>query len=113
MPRNVVVIGTQWGDEGKGKSLIGSPNRCTASCAFRAATTPATRWSSTAKTVLRLIPSGMLHPHTTCYLGNGVVVSPADLMKEIGELEAAGVEVRSRLKIARLPGGRAVSRRRR
>ena len=50
--------------------------------------------------MLRLIPSGMLHPHTTCYLGNGVVVSPADLMKEIGELEAAGVEVRSRLKIA-------------
>lgn len=52
------------------------------------------------KTVLRLIPSGMLHERVQCFIGNGVVLSPEALFKEIDELEAAGVEVSSRLKIS-------------
>src|SRR6185295_7896807 len=52
------------------------------------------------KTVLRLIPSGILHQEVSVYIGNGVVLSPTALLEEIGELEAAGVEVRSRLKIS-------------
>ena len=101
MPRNVVVIGTQWGDEGKGKSLIGSPNRCTASCAFRAATMPATLVVNGSKD--GAAPDSVGHAASAHHLLSRQwrrVVSPADPMKEIGELEAAGVEVRSRLKIA-------------
>jgi adenylosuccinate synthase len=52
------------------------------------------------KTILRLIPSGIMHPTVTCYIGNGVVLSPEALLKEISELEAAGLDVRSRLKIS-------------
>src|SRR3546814_2076812 len=52
------------------------------------------------KTVLHLIPSGILRDDALCLIGNGVVLSPAALIKEIGELEEAGVEVRSRLKIS-------------
>lgn len=52
------------------------------------------------KTVLRLIPSGILHPHVTCYVGNGVVLSPEALLKEIDELEAGGLSVSSRLKVS-------------
>ena len=101
MPRNVVVIGTQWGDEGKGKIVDWLAEQVHGVVRFQGGHNAGhTLVVNGKKTVLRLIPSGMLHPHTTCYLGNGVVVSPADLMKEIGELEAAGVEVRSRLKIA-------------
>ncbi len=50
--------------------------------------------------MLRLIPSGILHPGVSVYIGNGVVLSPSALLQEIGELEAAGVEVRARLKIS-------------
>src|SRR5690606_34209912 len=52
------------------------------------------------KTILRLIPSGIMHPGVTCYIGNGVVLSPEALLKEIAELEAAGLDVRSRLQIS-------------
>ncbi len=101
MPRNVVVIGTQWGDEGKGKIVDWLAEQVHGVVRFQGGHNAGhTLVINGKKTVLRLIPSGILHPHTTCYLGNGVVVSPADLLKEIGELEAAGVEVRSRLKIA-------------
>ncbi|MFN3630277.1 MAG: adenylosuccinate synthetase, partial [Casimicrobiaceae bacterium] len=101
MPRNVVVIGTQWGDEGKGKIVDWLAEQVHGVVRFQGGHNAGhTLVINGKKTVLRLIPSGILHPHTTCYLGNGVVVSPADLLKEISELEAAGVEVRSRLKIA-------------
>ncbi|MCS6995688.1 MAG: adenylosuccinate synthase [Casimicrobiaceae bacterium] len=101
MPRNVVVIGTQWGDEGKGKIVDWLAEQVHGVVRFQGGHNAGhTLVIGGKKTILRLIPSGILHPHTTCYLGNGVVVSPNDLLKEIAELEAAGVEVRSRLKIA-------------
>src|SRR5690606_30294229 len=59
-----------------------------------------TLWINGRKTILRLIPSGIMHPHVTCYIGNGVVLSPEALLAEIGELEAAGLDVRSRLQIS-------------
>ena len=59
-----------------------------------------TLWVNGKKTILRLIPSGIMHPSVTCYIGNGVVLSPEALLKEISELEAAGLDVRSRLKIS-------------
>ncbi len=101
MPRNVVVIGTQWGDEGKGKIVDWLAEQVYGVVRFQGGHNAGhTLVIKGKKTVLRLIPSGILHPHTHCFLGNGVVVSPPDLLKEIEELEAAGVEVRSRLKIA-------------
>jgi adenylosuccinate synthase len=59
-----------------------------------------TLWVNGKKTILRLIPSGIMHPSVTCYIGNGVVLSPEALLKEIVELETAGLDVRSRLKIS-------------
>src|SRR5690606_21169028 len=57
-------------------------------------------WINGTKTILRLIPSGIMHPGVTCYIGNGVVLSPEALLKEIVELEQAGLDVRSRLQIS-------------
>jgi len=59
-----------------------------------------TLWIAGKKTILRLIPSGIMHPGMTCYIGNGVVLSPEALLREIEELEAAGVEVRARLRVS-------------
>ena len=72
-----IVVGTQWGDEGKGRSPTSSPRRCRWWCATRAATTPATRSSSTARpSPSSCIPSGVLYDHITPVIGNGVVVDP-------------------------------------
>ena len=61
-----------------------------------------TLWINGKKTILRLIPSGIMHPGVTCFIGNGVVLSPEALLKEIEELEAAGLDVRSRLRISEI-----------
>ncbi len=101
MARNVVVIGTQWGDEGKGKVVDWLTEHAHGVVRFQGGHNAGhTLVIGGRKTILRLIPSGILRTGSVCYIGNGVVVSPSDLLKEIGELEAAGVEVRSRLKIS-------------
>ena len=101
MGKNVVVIGTQWGDEGKGKIVDWLTEQAQGVVRFQgghnAGHTLVIRGK---KTVLRLIPSGILHAGVSVYIGNGVVLSPTALLQEIGELEAAGVEVRARLKIS-------------
>ncbi|MDK2123324.1 adenylosuccinate synthase [Parachitinimonas caeni] len=101
MSRNVVVIGTQWGDEGKGKIVDWLTDHADGVVRFQgghnAGHTLVIRGK---KTVLRLIPSGILREGVACYIGNGVVVSPQALMSEIDELEASGVDVASRLKIS-------------
>ncbi len=99
--RNVVVIGTQWGDEGKGKVVDWLTDHAQAVVRFQGGHNAGhTLIIGGKKTILRLIPSGIMHPQVTCYIGNGVVLSPEALFKEIGELEAAGLDVRSRLKIS-------------
>ena len=101
MSKNVVVIGTQWGDEGKGKIVDWLAESVHGVVRFQGGHNAGhTLWINGVKTVLRLIPSGIMHPHTICYIGNGVVLSPEALMSEIAELEKAGVDVRSRLKIS-------------
>ena len=101
MSKNVVVIGTQWGDEGKGKIVDWLAESVHGVVRFQGGHNAGhTLWINGVKTVLRLIPSGIMHPHTTCYIGNGVVLSPEALISEIEELESAGVDVRSRLKIS-------------
>jgi adenylosuccinate synthase len=101
MGKNVVVIGTQWGDEGKGKIVDWLTESATGVVRFQGGHNAGhTLVIGGKKTVLRLIPSGALRPGVAIFVGNGVVLSPAALLQEIGELEAAGVEVRSRLKIS-------------
>ncbi|GAA4335567.1 adenylosuccinate synthase [Pigmentiphaga soli] len=101
MAKNVVVIGTQWGDEGKGKIVDWLSESAQGVVRFQGGHNAGhTLWIDGKKTILRLIPSGIMHPGMTCYIGNGVVLSPVALMQEIDELEAAGLEVRGRLKIS-------------
>ncbi len=101
MKKNVVVIGTQWGDEGKGKIVDWLTEKVVGVVRFQGGHNAGhTLVVNGVKTILRLIPSGMLHPHVTCYIGNGVVLSPEALLKEIDELTLAGVNVVERLRIS-------------
>ncbi|HET9580525.1 MAG TPA: adenylosuccinate synthase [Usitatibacter sp.] len=101
MARNVVVIGTQWGDEGKGKIVDWLTDHVAAVVRFQGGHNAGhTLVIKGRKTIVRLIPSGILHPHVKCFIGNGVVVSPEALLQEIGELEKLGVDVASQLRIS-------------
>ena len=101
MGKNVVVIGTQWGDEGKGKVVDWLTEHAQGVVRFQGGHNAGhTLVIGDKKTVLRLIPSGVLRPNVRVYIGNGIVLSPQALLQEIGELEAAGVELRSRLAIS-------------
>src|SRR6202162_797793 len=101
MGKNVVVIGTQWGDEGKGKVVECLTEHAQGVVRFQGGHNAGhTLVIGDRKTVLRLIPSGILRPNVRAYIGTGVVLSPSALRQEIGELEAAGVEVRARLAIS-------------
>lgn len=101
MAKNVVVIGTQWGDEGKGKIVDWLTDHAEGVVRFQGGHNAGhTLVIGGKKTILRLIPSGILHAGKACFIGNGVVLSPEALLKEIDELETAGVDVASRLKIS-------------
>ncbi|CAI8694455.1 adenylosuccinate synthase [Burkholderia cepacia] len=99
--RNVVVVGTQWGDEGKGKIVDWLTDHAQGVVRFQGGHNAGhTLIIGGKKTILRLIPSGIMREGVACYIGNGVVLSPEALFKEIGELEEAGVNVRDRLFIS-------------
>lgn len=101
MAKNIVVIGTQWGDEGKGKIVDLLTDRASAVVRFQGGHNAGhTLVISGRKTVLHLIPSGILRPDVTCYIGNGVVLAIGPLFEEIEALEKAGVPVVGRLKIS-------------
>jgi adenylosuccinate synthase len=99
--RNVVVIGTQWGDEGKGKIVDWLTDRAQGVVRFQGGHNAGhTLVIGGKKTVLHLIPSGILRGGVHCYIGNGVVLSPEALVHEMDELEAAGVEVAAQMRIS-------------
>ncbi|KAA3654768.1 MAG: adenylosuccinate synthase [Proteobacteria bacterium] len=101
MGKNVVVIGTQWGDEGKGKIVDWLTDHSQGVVRFQGGHNAGhTLVIGGQKTVLHLIPSGILRDGVACYIGNGVVVSPEALFKEIDKLEAVGVNVSERLRIS-------------
>ena len=102
MAKNVVVIGAQWGDEGKGKIVDWLAEEAAGVVRFQGGHNAGhTLVVGGKKTILRLIPSGILHETLDCFIGSGVVVSPEALLGEIAELNAAGVKnVEGRLKIA-------------
>ena len=99
--RTVVVIGTQWGDEGKGKVIDLLTERAAAVVRFQGGHNAGhTLVVDGVKTVLHAIPSGILRPGVRCLVGNGVVLAPAPLLGEIRALEESGVPVRDRLRIS-------------
>lgn len=101
MNRSVVVIGSQWGDEGKGKIVDLLTEQCRAVVRFQGGHNAGhTLVIGGQKTVLHLIPSGILRDGVQCFIGNGVVLSVPDLRKEVAELEASGVAVCERLSIS-------------
>jgi len=101
MGKNVVVLGTQWGDEGKGKIVDLLTERVSAVARFQGGHNAGhTLVIDGQKTVLHLIPSGILRDNVLCLIGNGVVLSPEALLKEMRGLEEAGVPVRERLRLS-------------
>ncbi|MDO9141974.1 MAG: adenylosuccinate synthase [Methylobacter sp.] len=101
MGKNVVVIGTQWGDEGKGKLVDLLTEQAEAVIRFQGGHNAGhTLVIQGEKTVLHLIPSGILRESVQCMIGNGVVLSPNALLEEIEILEKAGISVRNRLLIS-------------
>jgi adenylosuccinate synthase len=99
--RNVVVVGTQWGDEGKGKVVDWMTDHAEGVVRFQGGHNAGhTLVIKGVKTALQLIPSGIMRDGVACYIGNGVVLDPTHLLLEIERLEKAGVEVRSRLFIS-------------
>ena len=101
MAKNVVVIGTQWGDEGKGKLVDWLTDHARGVVRFQGGHNAGhTLVIGGKKTVLHLIPSGILRQDVDCFIGNGVVVSPSALLEEIDMLKTSGVDVSGRLKIS-------------
>ena len=101
MAKNVVIVGTQWGDEGKGKIVDWLTEQSQGVVRFQGGHNAGhTLVIQGRKTILRLIPSGILRPEVACYIGNGVVLSPQALLTEIDELAAAGVACTQRLAVS-------------
>lgn len=101
MSKNVVVLGTQWGDEGKGKIVDLLTARVKGVVRFQGGNNAGhTLVTKGEKTVLHLVPSGILHKDVVCFLGNGVVVSPTALVDEIELLATKGINVDGRLKLS-------------
>ena len=101
MATTVVVIGTQWGDEGKGKIVDLLTDQARAVVRFQGGHNAGhTLVIDGEKTVLHLIPSGVLREHVSCLIGNGVVLCPEALLKELAALEAKGVPARERITIS-------------
>ncbi len=101
MAKSIVILGSQWGDEGKGKVVDLLTERASGVVRFQGGNNAGhTLVIDGQSTALRLIPSGILRQNVQCFIGNGVVISLSALMSEIEELESRGVAVRERLKIS-------------
>ncbi|HSW70157.1 MAG TPA: adenylosuccinate synthase [Gammaproteobacteria bacterium] len=101
MSKSLIILGAQWGDEGKGKIVDLLMDQASVVTRFQGGHNAGhTLVINGEKTILRLIPSGILHEHVLCLIGNGVVLSPTALLQEMGELERKGIPVTERLKIS-------------
>lgn len=101
MHNNIVIIGTQWGDEGKGKIVDWLTESASAVVRFQGGHNAGhTLVINGKKTVLHLLPSGILHNEVKCYIGNGVVISPSALLEEIRNIEALDIDVRDNLRLS-------------
>lgn len=101
MGQSITILGSQWGDEGKGKIIDFLTEKAHAVVRFQGGHNAGhTLVIGTKKFALRLIPSGILHPHVACFIGNGVVISLAALYQEIQNLEQQNLSVYSQLRIS-------------
>lgn len=101
MNKSIIILGAQWGDEGKGKVVDLLMDQADVVVRFQGGHNAGhTLVIKGEKTILRLIPSGILHSHVQCLIGNGVVLSPTALLQEIGELTKRGIPVTERLRIS-------------
>ncbi len=101
MGKSIVILGSQWGDEGKGKIIDLLMRDASVVVRFQGGHNAGhTLVNQGEKTILRLIPSGIMHSHVQCLIGNGVVLSPTALIQEMGELERRGIAVSERLRIS-------------
>src|ERR1700720_3302586 len=101
MGKSIVILGSQWGDEGKGKIVDMLMEQASVVVRFQGGHNAGhTLVIDGQKTILRLIPSGILRPHVKCLIGNGVVLSPMALLEEIEELKQKGILVEERLRIS-------------
>jgi adenylosuccinate synthase len=106
MAKNIVVVGTQWGDEGKGKIVDWLTDHAGGVVRFQGGHNAghtlvvAQADGTQIEYKLNLVPSGIVRPGVKCYIGNGVVLDITHLLKEIDNLEAGGIEVQSRLKVS-------------
>src|SRR5262245_50950228 len=98
---NLAVLGAQWGDEGKGKIVDLLTSSFDIVARYQGGHNAGhTVYVDGTKFILRLIPSGILHPHVTCVIGNGVVVDPQALLAEVDELAGHGVDVAGRIVVS-------------
>ncbi len=101
LPNNIIVLGAQWGDEGKGKIVDLLSHGFNVVARYQGGHNAGhTIQIGDRKFVLKLIPSGILHPGKRAVIGNGMVIDPAALLKETAQLEAAGVDVAGQLRIS-------------
>jgi adenylosuccinate synthase len=101
MAKNVIVVGAQWGDEGKGKIVDWLTDHAQGVVRFQGGHNAGhTLVVGDRKFALNLVPSGIVRERVDCFIGNGVVLDTHHLLDEIGKLEARGIEVRSRLKVS-------------
>jgi len=98
---NLIILGAQWGDEGKGKLVDILSNRFDYIVRYQGGNNAGhTIWIGDRKFVLRLVPSGILHPGKTAVIGNGLVVDPIGLFEEVESLNAAGIDAEKQLRIS-------------
>ena len=98
---NLAVLGAQWGDEGKGKIVDLLTSNFSIVARYQGGHNAGhTVFVNGKKFILRLIPSGILHPGVTCVIGNGVVIDPQALLAEVDELTAAGIDVGPRIVVS-------------
>ena len=102
MKKSLILVGTQWGDEGKGKIVDYFSSKYKAVCRFQGGHNAGhTIYKDEEKFVLHLIPSGIFYDHVRCFIGQGVILSLDSLLKEIHEIEEKGIDLHGKLRISR------------
>ena len=102
MKKSLILVGTQWGDEGKGKIVDFYSKKFDAVCRFQGGHNAGhTIYKEEEKFVLHLIPSGIFYEHVSCFIGQGVILSIDSLLEEIEQLEQKGINLEGKLRISR------------
>ena len=102
MKESLILVGTQWGDEGKGKIVDYFSQKFDAVCRFQGGHNAGhTIYSQNEKFVLHLVPSGVFYDHVQCFIGQGVILSLDSLLEEVNELKERGIKLEGKLRISR------------